>query len=217
MPKLIVPQPSMKCGEETILSQKPLTTTEAGYIYHSDPYLSRVRIFHNRYSSPITYNSGTYSNSEDSESIGTEWDWKWRVNNKWNLNGALSYTHAQDDSTGEPPSGGAAWLGHGGLVYKHQAGWRIGGLMRYVGQRTREVGDTRNNLKSYLIFDLNGEIPITSLDGAKIQWGAKNIFDSDVRFPSEMIDDPDGNSIPTFSDDYPVLPRQLWIKLSWQF
>ncbi|MBF0381966.1 MAG: TonB-dependent receptor [Magnetococcales bacterium] len=199
------------------IKPETLTTTEAGYIYNTDRFLSRIRIFHNRYHSPIMYNFGSYSNGEDSKSIGSEWDWQWDINETLKLTGAVSYSHAEDESTDEPPGGGAAWLGHGGLVYKHHSGFRVGGLIKYVGPRHRAVADTRDKLKSYMVFDLNGEIPIRSIDGAVVQWGAKNIFAADVRFPAEIITDPNGNSIPSFSDDYPMQPQYFWLKLSWKF
>jgi outer membrane receptor for ferrienterochelin and colicin len=127
------------------------------------------------------------------------------------------YTIAEDNSSGEPPGGGAALLGNGGFAYTPDAGWRIGGLLRYVGERDRTVEDTRENLDGYLVFDINGEIQVPKTKGLSFKWGVANLFDTDVRYPAEMIDDLTGTPIASFPDDYPVGERQWWMKLSWKF
>lgn len=130
-----------------------------------------------------------FANVGEQQGHGFEYEFDYQVNNAFNISGHYAYFENEDeianDDAGDAPN--------------HQIGLRtnwkinehtnlhIGGS--YIGEQRRQPGDIRENLSSYSFFDVSLSYYIPDM-GLTLQASGKNVFDADIREPSEAVVDP---------------------------
>jgi len=77
-----------------------------------------------------------------------------------------------------------------------------------VGKRNRAADDPRDKLAGYDTIDVTGTVENLFLRGLTLRAGGKNVFDTDVRYPS---------GFPGYPEDYPQPGREWWVQLSYKF
>jgi len=102
-------------------------------------------------------------------------------------------------------------------MYKIITDLNFNAQYRYVGERSRQAGDSRDSLPGYSLFDVTLSKANLFADGLTLRAGVKNLFDEKVVYPAFLVRAPDGGTRPAYADDYPQTGREFVLQLSWQF
>jgi len=151
-------------------------------------------------------------NGNDNNSYGAELEAKFPLTQKGTLQANYSYVSAQDSDNDTTPFI-ANHLANLMFYYQIDRQWHTGSKLRYVGRREREELDTRDPLHGYTTFDQT--LTFTKKDFS-IQLSAKNIFDADVAFPSELGNNNITTGSGTYENDFHRDGRSFWISLEWR-
>lgn len=183
-------------------------TYEISYIYNRPETTLRFTPFLTNLRDLIVARAGTFSNTGSARLKGMELELEQRIAGSLKFDANLSYVKTEDEDTDNEIAQSVNWLANLGLVYNLRPDITLTVLYRYVGDRNRESGDTRKELESYQTVDLTGNIFNLWVKNLTLRVGVRNIFDADVRFPSQ---------INTYPDDYPQAGRCWWTQLSYEF
>jgi outer membrane receptor protein involved in Fe transport len=97
------------------------------------------------------------------------------------------------------------------LFYQISNNWNTGTKVRYVGKRSRQERDPRDDLASYTTFD---QTLSYTQDALTLRASVKNLFNKDVKYPAPL-----GNGITsgTYKDDLQRDGRVFWFSAQWSF
>jgi outer membrane receptor for ferrienterochelin and colicin len=97
------------------------------------------------------------------------------------------------------------------ISYQISKDWHTGTHVRYVGEKSREQGDSREKIAAYTTFDQT--LTYTFKDFL-IQASVKNIFDEDIVYSEAM-----GNNLSsgTYTNDLQRDGRVFWLSAEWKF
>lgn len=138
-----------------------------------------------------------FTNIGEQQGHGFEFEFDYQVNNDFNISGHYGYFQNEDqiarDDAGDAPNN----------QFGLRTNWKInentnlhvGGT--FIGEQRRQPGDIRDNLSNYSFVDVSLSYAIPSM-GLTIQLSGKNVFDADIREPSEIVIDP--NAFNIFND-----------------
>ena len=150
-------------------------------------------------------------NGDTQYAYGTEFEMKIPLNQQLTLQANYSYTQVKTN-THEAVPFIANHLANAMLYYQINSNWHAGSKLRYVGDRKRESTDTRKALHGYTTFDQT--LTFTKGDFS-LQASAKNIFDADVAFPSQLGDE-SYSGTGTYENDFHRDGRSFWLSLEWR-
>ncbi len=143
---------------------------------------------------PLDNASFQFTNAGEQQGYGIEFEFDYQVNNAFNLSGHYAYFTNEDKiadaDVGDAPNHQGSLRGNWKLsdnINLHIAG-------TYIGEQKRQQLDIRDNLSSYSYFDVSLRYHIPSI-GLTAQVSGKNVFDEDIREPSEPVVDPSAFNI----------------------
>jgi len=197
----------------TDLKPEKVTSYELAYIrnFTNDSYL-QSNVFYLVNKNQI-YNSATdpvYRNSEKTDIYGVELEYKGHIfaNDKVYANYTyLDGRHSTDGGEKYNLPNVSHHLAKGYYIYSFSATLSLGSTLKYVSSKDRAKGDARSKVKAYTTVD-------TSLNyknrhyNYTVNVSLKNIFDTDVRYPSPPN---------TYADDYAQERRTFLITLKKSF
>lgn len=208
------------------ITPETIDTHEFGYIYRDDRSAARATLFYSNMHDLIVENyvSGVvgYRNASGARSRGVELELERQLGAAWKVNGNLTYSDTEETASGgRPIPGAAAWLANLGALYQPTAAWALSANARHVGERPREAGDPRGDLKGYDTLDLAGSrFGLGGVKGLTLRAGVSNLFDADLRTPAELAPDPFTVPVgyfPSYPGDYPWAGRSWWLQLSYSY
>ncbi|MBA1432322.1 MAG: TonB-dependent receptor [Epsilonproteobacteria bacterium] len=194
------------------LQSETIDTLELAYTYEAafDKWL-RVNIFYSDMKNFI-YRDAAYvmHNADTQYSYGAEFEEKTPLNQQLTLQANYSYMQMRTKEHTDVPFV-ANHLANAMLYYQITSKWHTASKLRYVGDRKREAGDSRSALHGYTMFDQT----LSFTQGVFcIQASAKNIFDADVAFPSQLGNE-SYSGTGTYLDDFHRDGRSFWLSLEW--
>lgn len=136
-----------------------------------------------------------FANIGEQEGEGFEFEFDYKINESFNVSGHYAYFQNNDkianSDAGDAPNNQMGlrlnWRLH------EQVNLHIGGA--YVGEQSRQPADLREEkLSSYSFVDVSLRYDLSSI-GLTMQLSAKNLFDEDIREPSDIVVDPQGFNI----------------------
>jgi iron complex outermembrane receptor protein len=179
-----------------------------GYIYRGEGNVGRLTLFHSNLNDVFVLEGTKWSNSGGAQLIGAELELEQSLFSKLKLDGNISYTHTEDEETGEALPATANWLANFGISYNPLRNLVFNAQYRYVGEQNRAPEDTRENLKAFHTIDVTGTLFNLFFKGLTFRTGVKNIFDEDVRYAAPAN---------TYPEDYPQAGRRWWCEVSYEF
>jgi iron complex outermembrane receptor protein len=189
-----------------------IKTYEAHYIFRTASFVSRFTVFKSDLEDLIVSRDSQYFNSGGAEMTGAEMEIKWHILPFLTADGNLSYADTENNDTGDPLPGSSEWLGNIGLTFQPAADWSLFLRYRHVGKRARNTGDPaddpfgREELKGYDTLDITARVENVFTKGLGFFAGVKNLFDADIRYPSN-----------SYIDDIFQPGREWWIQASYEF
>lgn len=165
---------------------------EAQYIHQFSPSntFSFDTFYLRNYDQINKLSANTYQNAGRSDIKGFESEWRGQLNDM-TFYGAYTYQWGVDGNGRRlADTANHTIKGHVNYNFSSFAYGSISG--RYSGSKIREVNDSREPLKAYLVTDVS--VGYKLKDIGEIQLSAKNIFNQTVKYPSEPS---------TYTDDYP--------------
>ena len=198
-------------GDET-LKPETINTLEFAYNFQEtfDSWFT-INFFYSHLEDFI-YKDPSYQfqNGGKSISYGSEVEFKFPIYDTMTFQSNYSYVNMQDEDSNDAPFI-ANHLANIMFSYQISRHWNAGSRVRYVGERSRETGDLREALPAYTKVDQTFTYSFKTLT---LQASCKNIFDTDVLFPSPL-----GNGITsgTYEEDLPQNGRTFWLNAEWKF
>jgi outer membrane receptor protein involved in Fe transport len=126
--------------------------------------------------------------------------------------------NAENDQTGDEVPGVAQLTGSLALLIQPWPDYAFGFQMKAVGDRGREVSDTRPALDGYTVFDISANVFNLGRRNFNLRAGIRNLFDNDVIYPSPMVSMPLGGvSKPGYQNDYPQSGREIFLRVDYKF
>ncbi|MCP4433277.1 MAG: TonB-dependent receptor, partial [Gammaproteobacteria bacterium] len=149
-----------------------------------------------------------FQNSGGAELTGAGLELEYSFSPLYKLDTNISYAKSKFDATGDELPGAANWLSNIGLFYEPKEDILVNLQYRYVGERGRDVGDTRSDLDGYQTVDVTCSLFNLWSRDLTLRAGIKNIFDEDVRFVSSMN---------TYPEDLPRPGTSYWLQISYDY
>ncbi|MCP4654310.1 MAG: TonB-dependent receptor [bacterium] len=185
-----------------------IDTFELGYVYRQPRTVGRVTLYDAELDDLIVLSGGRYTNSEGGWLRGVELELERELASSLKLDANLSYADNEQLDTGERMPGTASWLGNLRLLWQPRASAALNLDARYVGRRSRDPRDPREDLDGYHAVDLTASVLRLRGKGWTLRGGVQNLFDEDVRYPAPRD---------TFPEDYPQPGRRWWMQLAYEF
>ena len=196
--------PSLKGNSE--INPGTNDTFEIGYIYSAHQTIFRLTVFSSKLRDIIVLDENQYQNTGRVNLNGIEIEFNKDFQSIVRLNSNISFVDTDDINNKDQLEGSANWLANFGILCAPLRKTNVSMQYRYVGKRNRENPDTRKDLEGYNRIDLTGSIFYFANQGLTLRAGIKNLFDSDIKYPSK---------INTYPDDYPRPGRRWWMQLSY--
>ena len=181
-------------------------TFEIGYIYNGQQTVFRLTVFNSKLRDIIVLDDKQYKNKGRVNLRGIEIEFNKKIRSDIKLNSNISFVDTDDINMNNQLEGSANWLANFGILCAPLRKTNVSMQYRYVGKRNRGKPDTRKNLDGYNRFDLTGSFFYFANQGLTLRAGIKNLFDSDIKYPSK---------INTYPDDYPRPGRRWWMQISY--
>lgn len=188
------------------LEAEHLNSYEAGYVYNNGITVGRITVFYYILENLISIEDARYVNSGEVEARGMELEYQQSVTHFAKMNLTLSHTNAEKN--GAQIYGVARTTGNMGLILQPMTDTTIVAQYRFVGDRQREQGDSRESLDGYKTVDIIASVSNVFYKGFSLRAAIKNLFDEDVKYPSTM---------PGYPDDYPEAGRQISLQMLYEF
>ncbi|MBN2816700.1 MAG: TonB-dependent receptor [Campylobacterales bacterium] len=198
-------------GDQNLQSET-IDTLEFAYTYEQDfQRWLNVNFFYTK-TENFVYRDTNFQlkNGPRSHAYGAELEFKFPLYQHTILQANYSYVYSVNEHGNETPLI-ANNLANAMLFYQISKDWHTGSKIRYVGERTRELGDVRDPLKAYITFDQTLSYSYKEL---LIQASIKNIFNEDIRFIAAGGNDVSSGS---YLDDLEQTGRSFWLTLEWKF
>jgi outer membrane receptor for ferrienterochelin and colicins len=184
-------------------------TYELEYIHKGMRWDSKLTGFYSQLNDLITFvEDGMLMGfaNLDGEARGLEWEHRQRISARLEVDGNLSYLDTRC-ADGKPLPGAPRWLANVGATYRLPSGIVWGVQLHHVGDMARHPDDLRTQLGGYTAVDMTATLTRLAIAGATWSIGVKNVFDEDVRYPSEG----------GYPEDYPRAGREWWTRLTYEF
>jgi len=178
--------------------------TNESYLQSDVFYLVNKNQIYNSASDPV------YRNSAKTDIYGVELEYKGHIFANDEVYANYTYLdgrHSTDGGEKYNLPNVSHHLAKGYYIYSFSSTLSLGSTLKYVSSKDREKGDTRSKVKAYTTVD-------TSLNyknrhyNYTVNMSLKNIFDTDVRYPSPQN---------TYVDDYAQVRRTFLLTLRKSF
>ncbi|MDK9694447.1 MAG: TonB-dependent receptor [Sulfurimonas sp.] len=198
----------------TNLEPEKVDAFEVAYIkkFSSDTYL-QTNLFYLLNKDQIHNSSANpqYENVVDTDIYGFEVEYKGYISSADQLYLNYSFVKGRseigDDGTSQSLPNVANHLIKGYYIYNINSRLSLSGITKYVGSKERALGDVREDAEDYLTVDAALQYRDKKHD-YKVTLSLKNIFDTDVAYPS---------SPKTYYEDYAQENRSFLIALAKEF
>jgi len=147
-----------------------------------------------------------YRNAQDITIYGLELEYQGMITNRTKIYANYSFVYGKDDNDNEL-SNVANHMIKAFLTQELSPELDLNVIGKFVGTKKRIETDYRNDLKSYISFDLGLNYKNIK-NRYMINFTVKNIFNNDIRYPSEPY---------TYDDDYKQEGRNYLISFSKEF
>ncbi len=177
---------------------------EGAYIFNNNIQIFRGTLFYSELDNLIVQDTATrrYENKQNTvKSYGLELEYVRPLAKRWKLDFNATVLHAEDKETSDPLEGVADTLSNLALFYQPSTHYSFVMQYRYVGDRSRDATDSRDDLEGYQTVDLTFSAFRVPSQGITLRLGVKNAFDEDVYFAAPVN---------TYPDDYPRPGRVWW-------
>lgn len=154
-----------------------------------------------------------FTNIGEQSGHGVEFEFDYQINNDFNFAGHYAWFENEDKMTNDDA----------GDAPNHQIGlrgnWKISDNVSlhisgsYIGEQKRQPHDIRDSLSSYTFVDISLRYDVPSA-GLSLQLSGKNVFDEDIREPSEAVVDETALNI---IKDLPQAGSSLYFNVIKQF
>lgn len=203
-------------GEPVNILPETISTSELGYLYRGPDGNGGITLFHSHLENLISFVDSEqyigYRNGAGGYSRGVEVEGEKWLNPDLKFSGNLTWLDTRDDSTESRIAGAGRWLANAGLEYRISQDLALGIRLRQVGERSREINDTRPPLSGYHVTDISARLfNVAGSRGLTLRAGIRNLFDQDVRYPAMSM------QLGIYPDDYPRGARQWWAIMSYSF
>lgn len=200
-------------GNRGILPET-VVTSELSYIYRQPSSRIELTVFETRYndviglmSVPGQLGATQFDNLGDYKSQGFELSGEHSFDTHWSLAASVSYSDADRDSSADFYSGSSDILMSGSVEYQMSRSVTLVSSLNYVGERSRQAGDPRDDLAGYNLVNLTATWLRAPMD-TTLRLTVKNVFDTQVKQPSL----PD-----TYPEDYPRDGRGFYLSIAKTF
>lgn len=184
-------------------------TLEAGYIHNYGDRVGRITAFISEIEDIVIVDSTTrrYVNGGRAQIRGLELEAIVPLKQRIKLDANVSFSNS--DSSGDVNAlwGAAQVQANMGAIWQMQTNRYANLQYRYVGERNRETGDTRDNLESYQTLDFTLSADKVWKPQLNLRAGIRNVLDADVVFPAPKN---------TYPDDHPRPGRQWWLSAAYK-
>jgi len=166
------------------LSPERIDTYEAGWVFYPE-ISSKIKIngYYSEISNTVVKANGEYENGGDITLQGFEASWDKVTDDAWQLGVNYSYTYPKDEN-----GNGLPLIAHHlikvDVIIPITDEWRVSTTALGVSSRSREEEDLREKLDGY--FDGAVSVSYKPHKDMEIWVKCNNIFDSDIRYPSEI-------------------------------
>jgi outer membrane receptor for ferrienterochelin and colicins len=192
---------------ETARDPETSRTAELAYIFRRADTVGRVSAYYSRLYDLITANGSTWVNLGEARTRGVELEWQQAFGRRFKLKADLSYADTLNDETGGPIPGAATWLGNLSLFYYLASDVLLAGRWNYVGDRARDIDDSRSELPGYSNVTLTLSWFNVGAQDLDLRLGLTNLLGENIRSPAPAL---------TYDEDYPLVDeRALWVQLSY--
>ena len=197
-----------------------LNTYELSYTYKSAFSRGRINLYHSilrdviQTKDPSPEPFFTYVNTNKIRSRGCELELEHQLFQPLKIvtNAAFMYSKNLETNKGMPLQ--TDFIGNAGIIYSPVPLVNISTRYRYLGNRTREEGDNRNELAGYHKLDMSMMINALKIS-TKIRMGIDNILNEDIRVPTSVAHIYFKNQ--TYPGDYPREGRIMWFDIAYEF
>jgi len=201
------------------IESSKIETSELNYTYKDHLKTGKITLFNSTLNKVIDlsidmFGNILYFNTGKIQSRGLECEYEqilWKIF-KFNINAAYIYTKNFDTDMSMPFQ--SKFLANAGIIYNPFFNVHFSAHYRYVGNRSREIDDPRNNLSGYQTFNTSMMIKIPRVL-TKIRLGIDNVFDEDIRDPTIIA-----HLFPTkatYPGDFPKPGRMMWFDIIYEF
>jgi len=153
-------------------------------------------------------------NLGEQKGYGLEFETRWNINSDASLLFNYSYTKPTDQNLHIDVPKIPQQMAYVRADWYLLPDWTLDTQAKWVGERPREVADTRTPLKGYTTVNLALHYKDLHKDGWNLGLGVRNLFDSDARDPSQG---PDANGVIALPGDLPLAGRSVWAEARYAF
>lgn len=201
-----------KSSDPKNIKGESISTIELQHIYKTNKQKISTTLFHSKLKDMLEQKSDNtnfwYENMSDniiSQGIELEYLKNYK---EFVVTSNLSYTEAFNDSTKDDLADYSKVIGGVTLSHKPYSTLSTSLNLRYVGEKTRDISDSREKMDDVTTIDISCRyIPSTKSDKLDIVFGVKNITDEKVKSPSAV------GGIP---DDYVSERRSYFIGINYK-
>ena len=138
-------------------------------------------------------------NARDQEGYGFELEISCQLSRSFQLMGNIAYQHSEDKETGIDVPDAPQLQAYLNAHWKFYQEWFFDAQWFWIGNRERAAGDPRPDIDDYSVVNLvlRRKYIVNNWDIVLL---AKNVFDEDVREPSQMA----------ITNDYPMEGRSIY-------
>ena len=202
------------------LDSENLDAIEIGYVFNNGVTIFRSTLFYYSLRDLIVVDSANsrYVNQGKINSTGFEFELQHQLTRKVKVDTTLTVLDAQDENTNEDVAGIADLTANFAMLFEPWPDYVFGVQFKAIGDRKREPADSRFKLDGYNTLDITANAFNLGVKGLSLRTGIKNLFDSDVVYPSPLVSFPAGSPLrPAYQDDYPQLGREVFVQMEIQF
>ena len=203
------------------IESEHMTTYELAYIFNNEVNRLRATLYYADLHELIVVDStaNTYANQGEAHTRGLELEYVRNFSRQLKVDTSVSYMHPWNESAGEMIADVAMITGNFGVMYRPASNYSVSAQYRYVGERHREGGDPRGSLEGYQVIDVTASANNFVKSGLTVHAGIKNIFDTEVVFPSPMVRFTASIPpvLPAYENDYPRSGREFWLQADIRF
>lgn len=200
-------------GPET--EHETIDTGEIGYIFRTSRTVGRATLFYSWFEARI--DDSLYRNEPGKfETAGFELEIERTLfSDILRAMADISYTKTENRDTGGEIGESSEWLGNAGLVFRPFRMLELSLQYRYVGERNTVYRYGEADAGAYNTVDFTAGLYNLGITGLTVRAGVKNLFETDIRYTSDSLDDYLQTCGYGHSNDDPG--RFWWTKICWEF
>lgn len=199
------------------INSETIDSIEVGYIFDNASTKLRTTAFYTIMNELITNDdaTGKYQNLDAVKTEGAEVELAQKLIHGLSFIANGTYIRVRDKNTGESLPNIANLLGYANIKYSPVNYIDISLSANFVGERQREQGDTRDNMKPTQVLNTTISSHDFLLNNLSLHMGISNLLDQDIRHPAPMVKFAT-QDLPAYANDYPRAGREFWLHISYE-